>query len=282
MKKRVQSPSSINTFKQCPRKYYYHYIANLPTKKSIHLVRGTVVHEVLEKFFDADVSSLTHTNFETHLRSHIQKLFLEAWKANQPEIRKYVKNNDEERFYFSESLLMVFNWTDQFVARMKSINDSIPNAFRMLTPQREIEFRSTELSVCGYVDAIEQDGDNIRIIDYKTNAYLEMSDEQRLQLGIYALLYHEKHGKKPQQAGIFFLRSKPKFIPVTEELLQEATKEIEYVHTKTQSIRIEDYPLSPGPLCKTCDFYKLCFEQQTITSYQSGMQEQQPKVPLHQ
>ena len=48
----MQSPSSINTYKQCPRKHFYQYILNLPTKPSIYLIRGSIVHEVLEKFFD--------------------------------------------------------------------------------------------------------------------------------------------------------------------------------------------------------------------------------------
>ena len=45
---RVQSPSSIITYRQCPRKYYYHYIENLPTKPSIHTIRGKIVHSVLQ------------------------------------------------------------------------------------------------------------------------------------------------------------------------------------------------------------------------------------------
>ena len=55
---RIQSPSSINTHKQCPRKYWYSYVARLPSKPSIHLVRGTIVHAVLEKFFDTDVTNV--------------------------------------------------------------------------------------------------------------------------------------------------------------------------------------------------------------------------------
>ena len=59
MAKRLESPSSINTFKQCKRRYYYRYIEKLPTISNIHQVRGNIAHATLEHFFDIDVSSFT-------------------------------------------------------------------------------------------------------------------------------------------------------------------------------------------------------------------------------
>ena len=51
----LYSPSSILTYKQCPRKFYYQYVEKLPTKKSFALVRGSIVHSVIEDFFKIDV-----------------------------------------------------------------------------------------------------------------------------------------------------------------------------------------------------------------------------------
>ena len=48
---RIESPNSINTFKQCPRKYFYSYKAQLPRKDSIHTIAGKAVHETLEYLF---------------------------------------------------------------------------------------------------------------------------------------------------------------------------------------------------------------------------------------
>ena len=84
MVKRVQSPSSINTFLQCPRKYYYQYIEKLPTKPSIHTVRGNIAHSTLEHFYALDVSSFTH--YEKDFKVAIQKLFLEQWTAYKKEL----------------------------------------------------------------------------------------------------------------------------------------------------------------------------------------------------
>ena len=80
MPTRLQSPSSINTFKQCKRKYYYQYIKKLPTAPSIHLVRGNIAHSALEDFFDIELGKLEESEIQSHLRKTIQQLFIEKWK----------------------------------------------------------------------------------------------------------------------------------------------------------------------------------------------------------
>ena len=50
------SPSKINTYKKCPREFYYKYIAQLPEKKTIHLFRGSLVHKILETLFKCQIS----------------------------------------------------------------------------------------------------------------------------------------------------------------------------------------------------------------------------------
>ena len=73
MAKRVESPSSINTFKQCKRKYYYSYIEKLPSVPSIHLVRGNIAHSALEDFYDIDVSKFNEENCQKEFQQAVQK-----------------------------------------------------------------------------------------------------------------------------------------------------------------------------------------------------------------
>jgi len=113
-------------------------------------------------------------------------------------------------------------------------------------------------------------------MDYKTNSSLEINEEQRLQLAIYALLYRKTHGDIPDKAGIFFLRSKPKFITIDPNLLKEAEVEIFDVHEKTRSPEKSDYPIKEGPLCKWCNFYSICFEQKPITEYLAEVRATKP------
>ena len=53
------SPSKINTYMKCPREFYYKYIAKIPEKKTIHLFRGTLVHQVLEDLFKKKFRTLS-------------------------------------------------------------------------------------------------------------------------------------------------------------------------------------------------------------------------------
>ena len=98
---RVESPSSINTFKQCPRKYYYHYIEELPTSPSIHLIRGNIVHSVLEDFFDFDRKTI---ETEDALRMHLFLLFEKYWNDKYPELLELDLGERKLQTYFSKIL----------------------------------------------------------------------------------------------------------------------------------------------------------------------------------
>lgn len=263
LKKRVQSPSSILCYKQCPRKYYYQYIENRPSLPNIHQIRGNVAHAVLENFFD--IALPDKTNYEIYFKEAVQKLLLFYWRKAKSSLEKLNLSEEQKKFYFEETLLMLMNWVTHF---LKDLNQkiragfSLEKAFQKVTPLREQKYFSKTYSVQGFIDAIYQSEEGVYLIDYKTNACLDISEEQILQLAIYCLLYYEKHKELPFKLGIFFLRHKLKLFKATPELLYLARKEIQSIHQKTSSREIKDYPPSPSPLCKyssgQCDYYEIC------------------------
>ncbi len=266
MAKRVESPSSINTFKQCPRKYYYQYIAKLPTIPNVHQVRGNIAHTALEHFYDVDISHLTKDNYEQELKKEIQQLLLRSWQSKDKELASLHLHPDQKAFYFEETMLMVMNWLNHFLEGLKpSLQNGISfqEAFQRITPIREQHFQSDRYCVRGFIDAIHQVEDQVHIIDYKTNNTFDMKDSIKLQLAIYSLLYFEKHGKRPSKVGIFFLRHRLKMMNVDDELLELAKTEIELIHDHTSKTEdIKDYHRCVTPLCKwssgQCDFYDVC------------------------
>ena len=267
MGKRVESPSSINTFKQCKRKYYYSYIEKLPTIPNIHQVRGNIAHSTLENFYDIDVTQFTDEDYAQKFSETAQKLLLSCWGRYKEKLDELQLSPDQEKFYFEETMLMVMNWITHFNEEITKVMEEkemgLPEAFMFLTPIREQKYKSDNYSVQGFIDAIQHIEDEVHIIDYKTNSRFDMKDGIKLQLAIYSLLYFEKHGETPSKVGIFFLRHKLKMMNVDEELLELAKREIKLIHLHTSSTEhIEDYPCTVTPLCKwstgQCDFYDTC------------------------
>ena len=265
MPKRVQSPSSINIYKQCPRRYYYQYIVKHPTKPSIHTLRGSIVHTALEKFYEVNTSSLTTENYKPTLAKHLRTEFMHAWNAQRKDLQTLGLVSEQLQFYHDESMGMLANWLSQFLKKMDHDLKSMPllDAFAKNTPKEiESQYRSKELSVQGYIDCIHVEGEDIILMDYKTSKNSELKPEYRLQLAIYAALYKEKHNRLPTKLGIWFLKDKPVFLEVSEQLIKDALFEIEQIHFNTESQTITDYKKHITPLCKwnggQCDFYDVC------------------------
>jgi len=267
MPKRVQSPSSINTYKQCPRKYFYQYILKYPTKENIHTVRGNIVHEALEKFFDVDLSKIDQGSFKKELSFYLKNLFDACWVGAAARLQRLAIDDEAKTHYYQESVQMLANWLNTFFNDMdneiKAHNLTLTAAFNKLKPiALEKEYKDAELMVRGFIDVIQQDGDDIILMDYKTSKSSEIKDEYLLQLGIYALLYEKQHNKFPKKVGLWFLKDKPVFINVTPKLVKDALFQIEQIHFSTESDKISDYIKKESGLCKwssgQCDFFDIC------------------------
>jgi len=259
---RVQSPSSIKTYKHCPRKYYYTYIEKRPTPPNIHMVRGNIAHSVLEYFFDMDTSLVTMENFTIKLKSRIQELLVEQWGAYKEKLEEVGITKEQKIFYFEETLLMLLNWTNQFCKKIEAEQGIFPERFKKLTPVREQEYKSDTYAVRGFIDAIEKlEAGIVRLMDYKTDKKFDLN-RHKLQLAIYALLYYDKHQELPTHLGIYFLKGNEQVVAYDETLLAMAKREIAYIHEVTETNDKNEYPKSPGPLCKwrtgQCEHYDVC------------------------
>lgn len=262
---RVQSPSSINTYKQCPRKYYYSYIEQLPPKPSIHLVRGKIVHSVLEHFFKVNVSKLPEDNALFVLKVFINDMIEQHWRKEHKELNALDLTKPQLEFYHIETRDMINNWyanfTKKITAEMKTY--PLPVSFGRLTPKTELEYSSENYGIRGFIDAVYEKDGNVILMDYKTSKTPKISREYRLQLALYALMYHETHNKMPDKVGIDFLKFHEQLMDVDDALISHAKFEAELIHMNTKTIKKEEYPMNPGPLCRfstgECDFYEKCF-----------------------
>lgn len=270
MSKMIQSPSSINTFNQCPRKYYYIYIEGLKIKDNIHTLKGSIIHKVLQNFYDLDLKSFDDSDWKNNLKSYLKELFRKVWKEYNAKIHALKISKEELLNVYMDAYRLTMSWLDYFSTRiqteMLSLQLDFKDTFSRMIPKREVFLRSEDIGVQGFIDAIESKNNSIRLIDYKTSQGKDMTAEFRLQLGIYALLYKSKHSVLPQKAAIIFMDGKELEILVNEFLLVQTLDEITKVHSKTKSKNKDDYPQYKSGLCKwksgQCDFHGLCFKQE--------------------
>lgn len=261
------SPSSINLYKQCPRKWYYRYVKRMKTLPSIHLTRGTIAHSALEDFYQINLENFSQENYKHELKGVLFDLFNKHWNNKKEELESLNLTEEQIQFYYMETIDMLTNWFNRFLGKFEK---NIPKfglveGFNKLKPKTEVEYISWEKGVKGFIDAVHEEEKVIRLMDYKTSAKDFMTEEYKLQLAIYAMLYEEKHGIKPTLVGIDFLRHGEKNLFVDETLIEFAKAEVEIMHLNTESEDIQDYPKNQTPLCKwstgQCDFYEHCSKE---------------------
>ena len=266
MPQRIQSPSSINIYKNCPRRYYYQYIAGLPTKENIYSVKGKLAHTILEKFFDIDIKHFSEADYKKELSYYMKNLFNACWLKSLESFENVGAREKDMSEAKQEIAEMLANWLQSFFEKIDSVGD-FKAAFKKFKPvEREVEYISKNHLVKGFIDVVEDVDGEIKILDYKTSKSLELTPEYKLQLAIYALLYKEKHDKLPNKIGIWFLRDKEVIVDVAPGMIDDAINEIKNIHFRTESSNQDDYPKNVTRLCKwsngQCDFYGECFKRQ--------------------
>ena len=235
MPKKFQSPTSINTYLRCPRKYFLRYIKGLKSKPSIHLMRGKAVHETIAKFsqmnFDRSADPETMNNC-------ILDLFEKNWFAQNSDIQKLGLDSKTIDEFYSESQTMLTGWLKRYSQK----------GYRR--PKTEIKLFSKAHGVMGIIDAVLTDNGCILLLDYKTGKKNEITAETKVQLAIYALLYKVKFGRMPDIVAIDFLKhQEERRFRASEKLIQYAAQLCCDTHRKTISNNEKDYPCQCGGWC---------------------------------
>lgn len=262
------SPSSINSYMKCPREFYYNYIEKIKVPPNIHLVKGSVVHKVLELFYK---------EYQEHPISFLRITFKKEWKklidaTSSIELTPLELSKHKKDAY---RLVMDFyslhkRKVDSLVENGKAENEN--HAFFLVKPKfREVwvEWKENEetgnMYTCGYIDRVHEDFNGIITLgDYKTSSKfgIGLPEEYKRQLAIYAFLYQKKTGLIPHFVSIIFLRYGEEYLlEVTPSLIEYARNTIEYVWSKTRTTNIVDYPLKEGNLCRFCPYFDTCSKE---------------------
>ncbi|MHA2216325.1 MAG: RecB family exonuclease [Candidatus Hodarchaeales archaeon] len=234
------SASRVNTYKQCPRKYYYTYKAKLPSKDWPHFTLGTLVHGVLERF---------HGNFRRDDQEfNLKRMMKLAFKAQRNEMESTSIIN-ENIFIEARDLLI------KYLHSMEE--EGIGSSIIALEDSFNIPLNK-EFNIKGIVDRVDIDRDGIyHIKDYKTSkSYKYLKPFQLETYGIYLLDKYENIDRF--RASYIMVRFGGKHIlyDLNKEDVEKCKKElIEYGNNIIDESRW--IPKTSG-LCNWCDFNETC------------------------
>lgn len=234
------SASRAKTFEQCPRKYYYTYLEQLPRKEWDHLELGTYVHAALECF---------HRWVRDGSKEPLRKLM---GLASSEAFRRMVdsgKSLPDEQLREAKAML------SDYLARLE--RDGMPDVL-------EVEFPFTMplnemYDLTGVIDRIDRDPDGVlHIRDYKTSKSAKYMEP--FQLNTYGLLLLDRFPDTTRfRASYIMLKLGGQVLPyefTVEDVAKCRGKLIQYADRITSE---ERWRAKPGRLCDWCDFKEVCF-----------------------
>ncbi len=260
------SPSRINMYLKCPRSFYYRYIAKLPETMTIHLFRGSLVHNILEDLFKKKFKYASYWKYGA-AKEWIKGEFKREWDK-LVDTKPWIFKDYPEPQFRKETLDMLVNYCDRIENKLNDMMEwkvyrSKDQAFKNLRPlETEMRLHNKDLQIMGIIDGVTKDFEgNISLIDYKTSKRYGpwLPEDYYRQLIIYALLYYEHTGIVPKFAGVDWLRfDETYFVKITDNELKEARKIIKDMHAALIDNKNleENFEKIPSNLCKWCSFYK--------------------------
>jgi ATP-dependent exoDNAse (exonuclease V) beta subunit len=166
-------------------------------------------------------------------------LFEKNWQKQKNEIQKLRLDDKTIREFYIESQQMLLGWLKRYLRKRHS------------RPKTEIKLFSKTHKVMGIIDAIFTDNGRILLLDYKTSKKNEITQDIKVQLAIYALLYKENYGKMPDIVAIDFLKhQEEKRFRANKKLIQYAAQICSDIRKKTISDNEKDYPCQCGGWCE--------------------------------
>jgi len=251
--RRSLSPSRAGDFQNCPLLYRFRTIDRLPEPADPVMVRGTLVHAVLEDLFGEPAPGRTLDRAVELLPGEWDKL-----RAEEPRLAE---------LFTAEQAADETAW-------LASAVDLLRTYFGMEDP-RWLEPASREervgyelesgVTFGGIVDRIDIAPDGrIRVVDYKTGRgpNPRFEDKAMFQMRFYALVIWRTRGVIPTLLQLMYFGDGTflTYEPQEHELLATERKLVALWEAIERAIELRDFPPRKSGLCGWCAHKALCPE----------------------
>ncbi|MFJ2161909.1 RecB family exonuclease [Streptomyces sp. NPDC087856] len=248
------SPSRASDFMQCPLLYRFRVIDRLPEKPSEAATRGTLVHSVLERLFDAPAAERTAPRAKSLIPGQWDRL-----RESRPEVVELFADDPE-----GERLARWLGEAERLVERWFSLEDPtrLEPAEREMFIEAELD---SGLKLRGIIDRVDvaPTGD-VRIVDYKTGKAPrpEYAEGALFQMKFYALVVWRLKQVVPRRLQLVYLGSGDvvTYDPVIADLERVERKLLALWEAIRLATETGDWRPRPTKLCGWCDHQSVCPE----------------------
>ena len=166
------SPSSLNTYKNCPLQFYYEKILNIKEpavmEETIEAnTLGTVVHRALEDFYHPYLNRKINTedlkSMMPKIPAKLKELFLEEFKSGI-----FNKGKNKLILHCRRRIFTLFYKKKEIKLISKGNEIYIKDLEKNLKTEIYIEEIDFSVKLNGNADRIDKLNGQLRIIDYKT------------------------------------------------------------------------------------------------------------------
>lgn len=178
----VWSFSRIQSYNDCPYKFFLTYIKQYEQKEMFFASYGKYVHNLIEKYYIGELSkSELCTEFLAGFSDNVK-----GFRPQPSTLEKYIKAGSE---YF---------------------RNFKPFPFNMIDVEKRVDFKIGEHQFIGYIDYLGELSDDIYIVDNKSRDLSPRSnrknptsndkalDDMLCQLYIYSAAVEQEYGKLPK------------------------------------------------------------------------------------
>lgn len=242
IKEVILSPSNIETFNECPKKFEYSFIFKLSGQVTHSISFGNSIHNTLRDYYKL-LTSNSNINDDK-----IEKIYQGNWEADG-----YHSKKEMQKAYVKGLVA---------IKKLVCANQSIPLGV-------ETKF-STIFDNCqlkGRVDKINYDGEYYEIIDYKTGDGLKKTVSEvnnNIPIWIYAIYLSNKYQTENIKLTLHYVMNQ-KTITVIIDNNKLASKKQEIItlcQKLTGSINHHQFPAQPTEVkCKYCNFKSICSDK---------------------
>ena len=242
------TPSKLATFLDCPRRYRFAYVERPTPPKGppwAHNAVGSAVHAALRSWFDLPVDKRTS--------AAARQLLYGGWTTNG---FRDAEQSDRWR-------ARAAGWLTEYVATVEPGDEPVGL-------ERQVSCTTDRLALTGRVDRIDQRGDELVIVDYKTGRSVSTDDEARGSAALAAYVLGARRTLRRPCSRVELHHLPSGTVAAFEHTDRSLANHVRRAEDVAEDIGVataaladgqdadEAFPPVPGRQCGWCDFRPSC------------------------